>query len=144
QARAIKTAMAESKRSGTATRDATARGGRGQPSLRAATERARTHGGGRCRPVGWAEGTASAPKRQGSRQGSSRDGQAPDAPAGRKRHVAAGRDRPPRGAARRWLLELDGGAGALELCLRLLGVFLRHLLEHRLGGAVHQLLRLLE
>src|SRR5581483_6938712 len=38
------------------------------------------------------------------------------------------------------LLELDGGAGTLELGLRLLGVLLGHLLEHRLRRAVDEVL----
>src|SRR5882724_1647316 len=54
---------------------------------------------------------------------------------------------PPAGAAYHptlALLELDGGAGRLQLRLRLLGVFLGHLLQHGLGGAVDQVLGLLE
>src|SRR5258708_2150302 len=47
-------------------------------------------------------------------------------------------------AGRPPLLELDGGAGPLELGLCLLGVFLRRLLEHGLGCAVHEGLGLLE
>src|SRR6478735_6843254 len=42
------------------------------------------------------------------------------------------------------LLELDGGAGALEGRLRLLGVLLGRLLEHRLRGVVDELLGLLQ
>src|SRR5438876_7819941 len=42
------------------------------------------------------------------------------------------------------LLELDGGAGALELGLGLLGVLLGRLLENRLGRAVDEVLGLLE
>src|SRR2546430_14638033 len=42
------------------------------------------------------------------------------------------------------LLELDLGAGAFELLLGLVGVFLGHLLEDRLRGGLDELLRLLE
>src|SRR5579862_1336763 len=42
------------------------------------------------------------------------------------------------------LLHLHLGAGLLELALRLLGVLLGDLLEHRLGGAVDEILGLLE
>src|SRR5205085_10512406 len=42
------------------------------------------------------------------------------------------------------LLELDLGAGAFELLLGLVGVFLGHLLEDRLGRGLDELLRLLE
>src|SRR3954451_10915751 len=44
----------------------------------------------------------------------------------------------------RELLELDGGAGPLELRLRLLGVLLGHLLQDRLGRTVDQVLGLLQ
>ena len=42
------------------------------------------------------------------------------------------------------LFQRDGGAGAFQLGLGLLRLFLRHLLEHGLGGAVDQVLGLLE
>src|SRR5665811_2090873 len=38
------------------------------------------------------------------------------------------------------LLEFDGGANPFELRLRLLGVFLLGLLQHRLGSAIYQVL----
>src|SRR4051794_20719810 len=44
----------------------------------------------------------------------------------------------------RALLELDGGAGALELLLGLLGLFLGHLLEHRARRRVDEVLGLLQ
>src|ERR1700742_1061468 len=49
----------------------------------------------------------------------------------------------PPGAALR-LLDGDGGAGALEGRLRLVGAFLVDLLQHRLGRAVDQVLGLLQ
>src|SRR5215218_6095334 len=42
------------------------------------------------------------------------------------------------------LLDLHAGAGALELGPGLVGLLLGDLLEHRLGGRVHQVLGLLE
>src|SRR5690349_6449061 len=50
----------------------------------------------------------------------------------------------PRSGSAPGLLELDGGAGALELGLGLLGVVLRRPLEHRLRRAVNEVLGLLE
>src|SRR5216110_1542892 len=49
-----------------------------------------------------------------------------------------------RADARAELLEGDGGAGLFELSLRLLGVFLRSLLEDGLGRAVDEVLGLLQ
>src|SRR5205814_1889464 len=43
-----------------------------------------------------------------------------------------------------YLLQLDGGAGRLELRLRLLGVLLGNLFQDRLGGTVDQILGLLQ
>ena len=57
-----------------------------------------------------------------------------------RRAPAAG-DAGPAGAA---LLQLDGGAGPFELGLCLLRVFLADLLQHGLGGAVDEVLGLLE
>src|SRR5690606_16679013 len=48
------------------------------------------------------------------------------------------------GPRTRRLLELDGGAGALEGLLRLLGLFLGHALEHRLRRRLDEVLGLLE
>src|SRR5438132_506035 len=50
----------------------------------------------------------------------------------------------PKEASRRRLLELDRGPGRLELGLGLFGVLLGDLLQHRLGGAVDQVLGLLQ
>src|SRR4029450_1519535 len=57
---------------------------------------------------------------------------------------SVGGRRPDRPAAHPRSFDLDGGADPFELLLRLVGLLLGDLLEDRLWGAVHEVLRLLE
>src|SRR5690606_34498101 len=72
------------------------------------------------------------------------DDPGPDAP--REPHAAAPVVPVPGRAGASWtrLLELDGGAGALEGFLRLVGVVLGHALEHGLRGRLDEVLGFLE
>ena len=86
-------------------------------------------------------------RREGCEKSRSTEHRAPDG-----RRAGAADERPPPGISRSVepeecrfeLLELDGGAGALQLGLRLLGVFLAGLFEHWLRGGVDQVLGLFE
>src|SRR5436190_2272211 len=77
----------------------------------------------------------------------SRQFSAPSSATNRSRSLILASPRPVYGTwgrQNRRSLQFDGGAGLFELGLGLLGVFLRGMLEHRLRGAVHEVLGLLE